>query len=293
MRVTAIVSVYNGAQLIEGCLEDLVQQTLFRQGGLDILVIDSASTEDVRALVEPYVARSSNIQFIRTTERETLYATWNRGLELANTEFVTNANVDDRHAEHALELLGKTLRMNPEIDLVYADVYRSDVPNARFDQCKDNTRYEYAAFQPTGVLFHYQFGCQPLWKRRAHDDAGKFDPVYKAAGDWDFNFRFNLAGCKAIYLAEPLGVFFENSTSISRTDDASMKEQHEVQARYLHIDSVLMLCRAEGIACSSSEEKRAALKLLSGRARNIRLPWEPGKVFCNEAMAAAFENAPL
>jgi glycosyltransferase involved in cell wall biosynthesis len=41
IKVSAIVSLYNAAEFVEGCLEDLVQQTLFKSGALEIVVVDS------------------------------------------------------------------------------------------------------------------------------------------------------------------------------------------------------------------------------------------------------------
>ncbi|MFM6401145.1 MAG: glycosyltransferase, partial [Planktothrix sp.] len=39
-RVSAIISTYNAEKFIRGCLEDLVDQTLYKKGEVEIVVVD-------------------------------------------------------------------------------------------------------------------------------------------------------------------------------------------------------------------------------------------------------------
>src|SRR5687768_12897488 len=102
--VTALVSTYRSEAFMQGCLQDLVEQTLYAQGALEIVVIDSGSPENERAIVEQFQRRHPRIVYLRT-ERETLYAAWNRGIGAAGGKYLTNANTDDRHRRDALEIL--------------------------------------------------------------------------------------------------------------------------------------------------------------------------------------------
>src|SRR5688572_6698772 len=95
-RVTAIVSTYQSERFIRGCLEDLEAQTI--AGQMEVIVVDSASPQNERQIVEEFQQRHSNITYVRTTERETLYAAWNRGIGMTRAPYITNANADDRHA---------------------------------------------------------------------------------------------------------------------------------------------------------------------------------------------------
>jgi hypothetical protein len=293
MKVSAIVSVYNGSRFIEGCLHDLLEQTLYKQGGLEIIIIDSASEENEKEIVSKFLINHRNIKYIRTEQRETLYGAWNRGVQEASCSFVTNANVDDRHCADAFEIHADYLEKNSEIDLVYADVFCSHQANATFDQSKQEKRYCYAPFRHSDVLFHYQFGCQPMWKRGIHDQVGFFDSAYRAAGDWEFNFRFNLAGKKAKHIHEVLGVFFENPDSLSRVNNASVDEQAKVCAKYINLDTIFALFQHEGISCATLQERATALRELSQRANRISLPWEPGQVFMNEGLSKGLLDAAI
>ena len=93
--VSAIVSTYNAERFIRGCLEDLEAQTIADR--LEIVVIDSGSPQNEGTIVREFQQRYDNILYIRTAQREGLYAAWNRGIQAARGKYITNANTDDRH----------------------------------------------------------------------------------------------------------------------------------------------------------------------------------------------------
>jgi glycosyltransferase involved in cell wall biosynthesis len=296
IKVSAIVSVYKAQEFIEGCLEDLVQQSLFKRGQLEIVIIDSNSPQNEKAIIEGYQHRFANIVYHRTPERESLYQAWNRGIELARGEYVTNANCDDRHHPECIESLSKVLDSRSEIDLVYADVFESAVPNETFNQNPRGARYVYPEyFAPESLLF-FQFGCQPIWRKRIHERIGEFDAELRAAGDWDFCIRFALAGLRAVHVPQVLGSFLSRAGSISQQGSTSVTEQAHVKKRYLTIPSILDLYRAEGWRVDTPQDRARVFTDFSMRATQVRLPWEPGRSFQDPAALivgcqAAFNEA--
>jgi glycosyltransferase involved in cell wall biosynthesis len=99
--ISAIVSTYNSEQFMRGCLEDLLAQTIADR--MEIIVIDSASAQNEGAIVKEFQGRCGRIKYLRTPERESVYAAWNRGIKIAEGKYVTNANTDDRHRPDAFE----------------------------------------------------------------------------------------------------------------------------------------------------------------------------------------------
>ncbi len=61
IKVSAIVSTYNSERFIRGCLEDLVNQTLYKKGELEIIVIDSGSQQNEREIVEEFQKKYKNL----------------------------------------------------------------------------------------------------------------------------------------------------------------------------------------------------------------------------------------
>jgi GT2 family glycosyltransferase len=274
IQVSAIVSLYNSREYVESCLQDLVEQSLFKRGQLEIVIIDSNSPQDERSVVEKYQERYQNIVYHRTEERETLYQAWNRGIQIARGEFLTNANADDRHHPESLEIMYRALVANPAIDLVYGDVYESSVPNERFWDNPGTRRYRYPKyFAPTALLF-YQFGCQPMWRRRVHDRIGGFSSSLKAAGDWEFSIRFARAGLRALHIPLVLGSFLQRSDSISSGSNTSHQEQTALYEGVAEED-ILALYAVEGYAVETPQQRAHIFTDFAQRASAMQLPWQP------------------
>jgi len=132
IKVSVIVSTYKSAEFIWGCLEDLVTQTLYEKGEVEIIIIDSASPENEGEIIQEFQENYPNIIYQRTQERETLYCAWNRAIKLARGLYLTNGNTDDRRCFNALEIMANYLDNNREISLVYADQLITTIKNDTF-----------------------------------------------------------------------------------------------------------------------------------------------------------------
>jgi tetratricopeptide (TPR) repeat protein len=223
--VSAIVSTYNARQFIRGCLEDLAAQTIAAR--LEIIVVDSGSQQDERAVVAKMQRQHDNIVYIRT-ERETVYGAWNRGIQAARGKFITNANTDDRHSPDALERLAHILETNPDVVLVYADAIKTKTANERF-----------GAHTPAGV-FHWHdwdrdallnkgcfIGPQPMWRRSVHDTYGFFDPEMVSSGDYEFWLRITQQAEQFFHLKMPLGLYLEREDSIEHASTAIRRKEDQ------------------------------------------------------------------
>jgi glycosyltransferase involved in cell wall biosynthesis len=64
IKVSVIVSTYKSAEFIWGCLEDLVTQTLYEKGEVEIIIIDSASPENEGEIIKEFQEKA---RFVRVT----------------------------------------------------------------------------------------------------------------------------------------------------------------------------------------------------------------------------------
>ncbi len=275
-KVSAIVSTYNSEKFIRGCLEDLIDQTLYKKGQLEIIVIDSASPENEGTIVKEFQDKYPHIRYIRTPERETLYAAWNRGIKIAKGKYITNANTDDRHREDTFEVLSKHLDKNQEAALVYADCHVSTTPNETWNDNDKQRTYHYPDFFAPIVALHYQFGPQPMWRRRIHNTIGYFNEDFKAAGDYDFNFRFNLH-FKALHIKETLGLYLKHSGAITYRDKTTSNETGLITSLYRNPETIEKLYIKENVSCQTSEEKAKTHMDMGIRALNYYPPWKEGR----------------
>lgn len=227
--VSVIVSAYNAERFLAGALESLEQQTIADR--IEIIVIDSGSTQNERAVIEEFQLRYNNIRHLRT-ERETVYQAWNRGVRLATGKYITNANTDDRHRIDALEVMADELERHPDIALVYADTAVTFEANQTFDTVAPDGYHLRPDYDPGIMLTGCHMGPQPMWRRSIHDDLGFFREDLRSAGDYDFWCRVALRH-PLKHIPQTLGLYYENPQGICNSDkELSARETRVVMESY-------------------------------------------------------------
>ncbi|MEG4425541.1 MULTISPECIES: glycosyltransferase [unclassified Microcoleus] len=243
-KVSAIVSTYNSEKFICGCLQDLVEQTLYKQGQLEIIVIDSGSQENEQSVVREFQAKYPNIVYDRTSDRETLYAAWNRGIKMSRGAYITNANTDDRHRPDALEFMAKYLDENSPVSLVYADQLITNTANDTFAKTQAQKRWNWPAFDYSELERRCIIGSQPMWRKSLHEKYGYFRTEFTAAGDYEFWLRIGKSE-NIVHLPEILGLYYKNQQGLEHGSQLSQQEAYQIWDEYgirqrgiLHISSV-------------------------------------------------------
>ncbi len=220
--VTAIVSTYNSEFYFRGCLQNLVEQTLFQVGKMEIIVVDSGSTQNEAGIVREFQALHSNIVYIRT-ERESLYAAWNRMVLAARGRFLVNANTDDRQRKDAFEIMAGELDLRPE-GLVYADAILTSIPNETYTTTASQKAWVLPDFNLRQALVDCPYGCLVMWRRSLHAVAGLFDEAYRIAGDYEFFLKASIVS-GAHHIRQPLCLYFESRKNLSYQDPAECNRE--------------------------------------------------------------------
>ncbi len=228
--VTAIVSAYNSERHMRGCLDDLTAQTISDR--LEIVVVDSGSPQNEAEIVREYQQKHPNIKYIRTDERESVYAAWNRAIQVARGQFITNANTDDRHRRDAYEQMVDVLNQRPAVALAYANVYITKTDNETFEQHTRTGMFRWHDFDRAKLLEGCFMGPQPMWRRSLHEQYGYFDDSLESAGDWEFWLR--IAETETFFhIDEFLGLYLESPSGIEHRDlQLSAKEGKAIQQKY-------------------------------------------------------------
>jgi len=273
--VSAIVSAYNSEKFIQGCLEDLTAQTLYKENRLEIIVVNSGSLQNEEAIVKSFQQDHAHIIYVKT-ERESLYESWNRGIKIARGKYITNANTDDRHRKDAFDVLSRTLEQRADIDLVYADCYVSSAANETFDENMKNRLYRYPEFFPPASLLYFQFGPQPMWRKSVHDKTGYFDGSYRAAGDHEFSIRFAM-NCRALHVSEALGLYLEHPDAITFKDKTVSHEDRRISRVHRTPGVIRKLYEAAGIAAESAQDMAKVFVDIGNRALGFYPPWRYGE----------------
>lgn len=269
-------------RFLNQCMLDLTQQTLFQQGELEILMVDTGSTEYEWESIQQYLDQyPDKIQYIRTYDRKPLYQAWNIAIKLARGQYLTNANTDDRHAPHALETLANYLDQNSDIDAVYADCHVSAIENETWNEYQKSSStsktMEFRDYFRQDGLLYCQFGPQPMWRAQVNEQIGYFSHDLKAAGDWDFNIRFSLAGLRAAHLPETLGLYLQHDEAISFRDDTMKRENAIIKETYRDFENVYQMYSHLGFNTDDQLGRVQALIDMAFRAICFFPPWRYGR----------------
>ena len=92
IKVSVIVPVHNSASYLSKCVDSLLAQTLQE---IEIILVDDASTDSSRDLMEEYRSRSEKVRCLYLDENIRQGGARNRGMEIAQGEYIAFVDSDD------------------------------------------------------------------------------------------------------------------------------------------------------------------------------------------------------
>ena len=100
-KVSVIVPVFNGGDVLGECLDSLLAQTM---RDIEVIVIDDGSTDDTEAVCDRYSASDSRIRIVRQLNGGVSSAR-NAGLDISTGEYLAFADADDVVPQQGIERL--------------------------------------------------------------------------------------------------------------------------------------------------------------------------------------------
>ena len=125
--VSIVTPSYNQAAYLEDSLRSVFEQDY---PNIEYLVVDGASTDGSVEIIERYAKRLS--WWVTEKDRGQAEAI-NKGLRRAKGEFVAWLNSDDLYAQGAVTKAVAVLLTNPDLGLVFSDVFSIDAKNEVFN----------------------------------------------------------------------------------------------------------------------------------------------------------------
>lgn len=212
VKLSCLLSTYHDLPLLEGRLDNLLTQ----EGvDMELIFIAQRHSEELNVLDE---WKKNNETWFKTRVMvtdgiPTLYHAWNLGIAMAEGEYLTNTNTDDRLYDGALQKMIDVLDNDPEVGVVYPDVHRV----ATIDGEVFGT-FTWAEGDIDVLLQGCFLGPMPMWRKSLHDRYGMFDDGMHSSGDYDFWLRLAKNGVKMKRIDEPLGRYFDRKESIEHRE---------------------------------------------------------------------------
>lgn len=180
--VSLITSLYKTEKFLPQYIElatELAREVKAAGINLEFVIIPNDATDNERQLLTAFdktlVAENIATLQIHYVGRETLYASWNRGLSFAGSDVFGFWNVDDKRTANGV-IEGQRL-LNNGADLV--DFALTIQKNGRM--IKQSAQYYAGSFAPkSGVGPFFMF------HRRLLEKAGVFNPHFRITGDFEW-----------------------------------------------------------------------------------------------------------
>lgn len=247
--ITVLVPNYNHAIFLDQRINSILSQTLIPN---EILILDDSSTDNSLQILTDFKKLFPQLNIISNIINSgSTFAQWNKGVDLAQGEYVWIAESDDAAAPKLLEVLSQKMNSDPEIVLAYCQSYRmnskSEVNGSwhEFTEDLDPDGLFYTDFVMNGKEYIRNFllhrntipnASAVLFRKSVFDKIGGAPIQLKTNGDWLTWLKMLCYG-KVAYISEPLNYFRKHDKSvIAKThqfaDSDVYKEKYDFTMRY-------------------------------------------------------------
>lgn len=180
---SVITASYNSEKTIKKTIESLLNQTFIN---FEYIIIDGGSKDSTLEIIKSFEKKFSekNIVLKHLSEPDNgIYDAWNKGLKLAQGEWISFIGSDDFYELNALELYYKNIEINQNINFISSKINIINSENIIVRTVGEKFNYE-EIIRNMNIA---QVGA--FHKRELFDKIGDFSLEYKIAGDLEFYTR--------------------------------------------------------------------------------------------------------
>ncbi len=224
MTFSIIIPAYNAESYLSRCLDSIFSQEF---EDYEVIVINDGSTDGTALLLEGYASKHPNLQVL-TQSNQGMATARNRGLEVAQGEYVLFVDSDDQIAKDTLWALAKQVSGEDIIEFgssIYNEETRTitnfQLSTFNFQLCSGWEYFCRERLVPRAV----HFVC--IWQRayrRAFLEENKLHFVdgLRRAEDDLFTTMVFLYAQRVKTIADSLYIYHVRATSITRSDDPKL-----------------------------------------------------------------------
>jgi len=213
--VSVIIPTYNRVIYIAVAIHSVLNQTY---QNFEILVVDDGSTDETPRAVTAF--ESEKIRYFYR-DHQGIALSLNFGINHSRGRYIARLDSDDIFFPGKLERQVQLLEANPEVDLVYTQVYNMTEDGEIL--CPYPEAHTLPS-EPLRTLRRFLFAPSQsiMFRRECVEKAGAFDRNFVIASDWDFLIRMAQVS-KFAYINEPLVKVRKHAGMITRNGIQNIK----------------------------------------------------------------------
>ena len=284
-KVSIVMAVCNGERYVREAVESILNQTF---ADFEFIIIDDGSTDSTWSILTAYAAQDSRVVLIRNQENIGLTRSLNKGLALAQGEYLARQDADDVSLPERLEWQVAFLDQHVKCSLVASHASEIDdncnvvgymtPPSGNSKLQADLMRWN---FLPHGSV---------MFRSSAVRRMGGYDPTYQYAQDYDLWLRLAEVADLAC-LAHPLYQLRRHRQAVTVVSEAQQTQaglrarRRALRRRYRYMIPI-------GLPPAIGDRHRRAQRLrwwasgaLAAGLRSSGVILAMGAVFCEPASA--------
>ena len=226
-KISVLTSLYNCENFLQGYFNALAK--IEGKDRIEVILLHNAPKERELAIIDENLPSLDFVRHIIIPEQETLYRTWNRGIQLSEGEYITVWNVDDVRFPCSIIQQAEALDRNSEAAIAYGDIWVS----RQYGVCgtKKTNSPVYKRDTHKKFLSGYYISCFQMWRKSIHEIIGYYDEQFKCVADFDFQIR-TVSRFPLIKVDEPLGIYLEDQPHKLSANGIQEVENNIIYLRY-------------------------------------------------------------
>lgn len=259
--LTIVLPTFNAAEVLAGCLESLA--TTGDGSLLEILVMDGGSKDDTLAIASSFAKRLPGLRILSGPD-DGIYDAMNKGMNLANGEWIYFIGADDRWVD-ADRVLGLLREARVATDILQINARKGE-----------NERYT-RGMTPGRMLAGEEFNHQTIFYRRSFVGTLRFSRDYPLAADQLFNMELVVTRRARLTHAPEILVHYANTgLSAQQKDTRWIADKDGWIARMFPPDEV---ARRKKWRPRERWVKRIVRILAGGRVSRIAVHWVQDRLY--------------
>lgn len=173
---------------------------------LEFVIVANDAQPDERTLIDAFAADTANVRVLHVG-RESLYASWNRGVEASAGQVIGFWNADDARTSSAVLDGFQRIRGGCEIVYFAYEIHNPPKP-VRVFAARPSDDAGHRRRMEAGPFF--------LFRRDLFERVGCFDDRFRVVGDWEWIVRA-LGDAKFCHSTVNAGAFYIHGGNLSNT----------------------------------------------------------------------------
>lgn len=186
-RISVVVTCYNYAIYLEGCLMSILNQTY---QDFELVIVNDGSTDNTDEVISKFLS-NDKVRYINQSNTGQAIAT-NNGILAASGELIAFLDADDLWEPTKLE---KQVRLftRDSVGVVYSRIRFMDEAGLPLDMKLEGKYYTPRSGHVTEALLFENFipYSSTVVRKECFDKFGMFNPEYKNGLDWDLWLRIS------------------------------------------------------------------------------------------------------